>query len=83
MPFKLYPEKKEYLHKIHWLRFIQIGPKNAEIAVLEQLEPKIFFTIQPWWVGFKNPDYESLTDKVFTIFTPGDNMNTKKNFQGH
>ena len=31
----------------------KIGPKNAEIAVLEQLAPKLFFTTQPWWEAFK------------------------------
>ena len=41
MSSKLCPEKK--VSRIQCLKFIQIGPKNAEIAVLEQLEPKIFF----------------------------------------
>ena len=41
MPFKLFPEKN--IFKVQWLKFSKIGPKNAEIAVLEQLEPKILF----------------------------------------
>ena len=60
---------------------VKIGPKNAEIAVLEQLEPKIFFTTQPWWLAFEEPvHYEKCpTDKAFTIFTPGSSILWKYN----
>ena len=68
MPFKLYPQKNN-LHKIPWLKFIKISPKNAEIAVPEQLEAKFFFATQQWWVAFKQ---KCPTEKIFTIFTPGD-----------
>ena len=35
--------------------FIKIGPKNAEMAVSEQPEPKLFLPTQPWRVAFKEP----------------------------
>ena len=37
---------KEYLHKVQWLKFIKIGLKSGEIAVPEQLKPKIFLATE-------------------------------------
>ena len=77
MPFKLYPE--EYLHRIQWLNFIKIGPKNTEIVVLEQPEPKIFFTTQPWWVAFKEPvNYNNVQLTKFLLFSPLNVCNKKE-----
>ena len=51
--------------------YFKVGTKNAEIAVLEQLEPKIFFAIQPWWVAFKEPvDYKNVQLTKFSLFSP-------------
>ena len=60
---------------------VEIGLKNTEIAVLEKLEPKIFFTTQPWWLAFEEPvPYTKCpTDKAFTIFTPGSSLLWKYN----
>ena len=77
VPFKLYPE--EYLHRIQWLNFIKIGPKNAEIVVLEQPEPKISFTTQPWWVAFKEPvNYNNVQLTKFLLFSPLNVCNKKE-----
>ena len=49
----------------------KIGPKNAEIAVLEQLAPKLFFTTQPWWEAFKETvDYKNVRLTKFSLFSP-------------
>ena len=56
---------------VKWLKFIKIGTKNAEIGVLEQLEPKIFFATQPWWVAFKEPvNYKNAQLTKFSLFPP-------------
>ena len=53
------------------VKFIKISPKNAKIAVLEQLEPKIFLATQPWWVAFKEPvEYKNVWMTKFSQFLP-------------
>ena len=48
-----------------------MGPKNAEIAVLELPELKMFFATQPWWVAFKEPvDYKNVRLTTFSLFSP-------------
>ena len=43
MPFKLYLENSNIFTKFSGKRLLKQAPKNAEIAVPEQLGPKIFF----------------------------------------
>ena len=67
MPFKLYLAKNN-LHRIQWLKFIKIGSKSAEIAVLEQPELKTFFATQPCSVAFKESvDYKNVRLTKFSL----------------
>ena len=51
MPFKLYPEKNNYLHKTQWLNFIKIGPENAEIPSSSRATRTQNFLRHPTIVG--------------------------------
>ena len=55
-----------------------MGPKNAEIAVLEQLEPKIFFATQSWWVAIQDPeDYKNVRLIKCSLFSSLQNLPQK------